>query len=192
MTSNLDANTLAVLRNISALLNQALGDFNSLPSHIQDEINNEHNEENSLAHCLRWGTQATSEILDETNNPLDIVETTYKVGLWNQRTHNEDGRNVGPTDFEISVCDKRAQDSQLFVEVNGLDEDPDNTLAITVEISSLPETVKSVPCAHVHFDDNRVAFSLFKVGPHIFLRPETDTLIEDKLLLNNELCWMIS
>lgn len=52
------------LQFISALVTQAAKEFHKLPTHLQDEITQYHNENTSLTHCLRWGEQSCNDLLD--------------------------------------------------------------------------------------------------------------------------------
>lgn len=72
----LDRLTLAdrnVLVNILSLFRQAQVEWAKIDGGKQCELNELHNEEASLAHCLRWGTQASKDIVEE------IVEMTSDV-----------------------------------------------------------------------------------------------------------------
>lgn len=53
------------LKEIQSLLSQAEQLFRELPGDVQNQLNDFHNEEASLGHCLRWGTTATEELLEE-------------------------------------------------------------------------------------------------------------------------------
>lgn len=55
------------LRTVASLLNQAQSIWNQIDSGKQCELNAEHNEEGSLAHALRWGTQAAEELVTLTS-----------------------------------------------------------------------------------------------------------------------------
>lgn len=39
--------------------------YDDLPSETKDKINEYHNEEGSLCHCIRWGLTASEELLEE-------------------------------------------------------------------------------------------------------------------------------
>jgi hypothetical protein len=94
-----------------------------------------------------------------------------------------EGKTVDTHQF--SIDDKRDSNGQVFLEIKPTafddavgDDEIDPMLAVTLEINTSPfELMDHVPCAHVHFDDNRVAFSLYKVGNGIALISETDVEI---------------
>lgn len=46
------------------LLNKAQQAWNRIESGKQCELNGVHHEECSLAHCLRWGTQAAEDLIE--------------------------------------------------------------------------------------------------------------------------------
>ncbi len=48
------------------LLDKAQQAWNLIESGKQCELNTVHHDENSLAHCLQWGTQAAEELIELT------------------------------------------------------------------------------------------------------------------------------
>ena len=49
---------------------------------------------------------------------------------------------------------------------------------MTMEVGTNPlNGLDQVACAHVHFDGDSLAMSLFKIGDKILMRPETDVSI---------------
>ena len=59
------------MKRINRLLDKADTIFNSLPPHVQDTCWTFHNEGSSLNHCLRWGLQASEELLREAKTVID-------------------------------------------------------------------------------------------------------------------------
>lgn len=57
----------AALQKVAKLLNEATIVWNKIDGGKQCELNAEHHEEGSLAHCLRWGTQAAEELVALTS-----------------------------------------------------------------------------------------------------------------------------
>lgn len=110
-----------------------------------------------------------------------IDPSVYPVKHWNP----EEGDNL--TQFEMSITDQRAQNSQVFIDILPTDSDEDKDgMAITCEISSLeafPDT--NLATTHVHFDSSNMAFSLFKANDSIYLRPETDVEVEEVYLMDH-------
>lgn len=81
--------------------------------------------------------------------------------------------DVSPNTHAFEIDDRRAIKGQAFVTISTIDGSLDDMLSVTMEVNSNPlNEDDKVPCAHVHFDDNQVAFSLFKVGDRILMRPE--------------------
>ena len=57
------------------LLNKARHAWNRIESGKQCEFNAVHHDENSLAHCLRWGTQAVEEMMELTKGAGKPAQT---------------------------------------------------------------------------------------------------------------------
>jgi len=57
------------------LLNKAQQAWNRIESGKQCELNAVHHDENSLAHCLRWGTQAVEEMMELTKGAGKLANT---------------------------------------------------------------------------------------------------------------------
>lgn len=55
-----------VLIEVRHLLNKAQQAWNRIESGKQCELNAVHHDENSLAHCLRWGTLAAEDLIELT------------------------------------------------------------------------------------------------------------------------------
>lgn len=53
------------LKRINTLLTKAESIFSEINGGIQNEIHEVHNEGCSLNHCLRWGLQASKEVLEK-------------------------------------------------------------------------------------------------------------------------------
>jgi len=54
----------------------------------------------------------------------------------------------------------------------------DDMISVVAEVNTNPVTgTDEVPCVHVSFDDDAMAFSLFKVGDKILLRLENDVTL---------------
>ena len=53
--------------------------LNSLPQGIQQEIQDYHNEEATIAHCTRWGLQATEELHRDAKNFLRKAEENGSI-----------------------------------------------------------------------------------------------------------------
>lgn len=53
------------LKKIKKLMSKVENLFNELPNTVQHNIWNVHNEDCSLNHCIRWGVQASDELLEK-------------------------------------------------------------------------------------------------------------------------------
>lgn len=79
----------------------------------------------------------------------------------------------------IELADQRKTSGQLYATVQALDGDEDDMLSLSAEVNTHPlDGIGHLPCMHIHFDDNALAVSLFKVGRRILVRPETDVRLE--------------
>lgn len=102
-------------------------------------------------------------------------ETSVQVKHWDAY-HSE-----YPTDMThlLDVADQRQTHGQLFATLGALEGNVDDLLSITLEVNTNPLTgIEHVPCAHVHFDNDALACSLFKVGDNILVRPESGVTLE--------------
>lgn len=79
----------------------------------------------------------------------------------------------------MKVDDQRESNGKMFIDIQCLQNEDEDIMSVTAEIHNDPRTrTGNLPCLHVHFNDNRVAASLFKIGHRILVRPETDVTIE--------------
>lgn len=86
---------------------------------------------------------------------------------------------TGVNTHRMGVDDQRQCNGQLYVDVGALEGNLDDFLAINVEIHVNPlNGIDHVPCAHVQFDGDNLAVSLFKIGNRILMRPETQVSVE--------------
>lgn len=80
---------------------------------------------------------------------------------------------------QMDIDDQRQTNGQLYVDLGALEGNPDDLLSVTLEVNTNPlNGIDHVPCAHVHFDADNLAVSLFKIGNRILVRPETQVTIE--------------
>ncbi len=79
---------------------------------------------------------------------------------------------------QMDVTDHRKGSGQMFVDIGAIEGNLDDMLSVTAEINTNPlNGIDHVPCVHVHLDGDSLAFSMFKVGDKILIRPETDVRI---------------
>jgi len=59
---------------IENLLDDACDLFALIPDEIKEQIFEAHTEKESLAHCLRWGSQAATEIRKDWHVVVSVIE----------------------------------------------------------------------------------------------------------------------
>jgi hypothetical protein len=80
---------------------------------------------------------------------------------------------------QVDIDDQRVSNGQLYLTVGALGGDADDLLSATAEVNTNPENgVDQVPCLHIHFDSDALAFSAFKVNDKILLRLEAGVSID--------------
>lgn len=122
------------------------------------------------------GDLELAELATNLNISAPVItpqDTSVKVKYWD--AYNEDG--TLPT-HQFDISDQRETNGQAFVTVGSLEGSLDDMLSVTMEVNANPLTgIEHVPCAHVHFDNDSLAVSLFKIGDKILVRPEVDVSI---------------
>lgn len=104
---------------------------------------------------------------------LTPTETSVPVKYWG--AYGVEG-TVDTHQFDL--IDQREPHGQAYITVGALEGNLDDMLSVTMEVNTNPlNGVDHVPCAHVHFDDDAMAVSLFKIGNKILVRPETNVSI---------------
>ncbi|MDD2744494.1 MAG: hypothetical protein PHV02_19725 [Rhodocyclaceae bacterium] len=123
------------------------------------------------------GDLASAALATDLNISAPVVikqETSVKVKHWG--AYHVEG-TVDTHQFDIA--DQRETNGQAYITVGALEGSDDDLLSVTMEINTSPlNGIDHVPCAHVHFDGDSVAVSLFKIGNKILVRPETEVSIE--------------
>lgn len=80
---------------------------------------------------------------------------------------------------QMDLDDQRESNGQMYVDVGSIEGHLDDMLGITVEVNTSPlDGITHTACAHIHFDGDNLAVSLFKIGDKILVRPETGVTIE--------------
>ena len=118
-----------------------------------------------------------------------MTVTTIPVEYWNSTKYNPDG-DAPNTQYEMEVDDQR-EAGQLFASIITTGGKVEDVLPITLEIHRLPGSEQDLPCAHVHFDDNNLAFSVFKLNDKIVIRPENYVKFKTYRLENGEFGWIV-
>ena len=123
------------------------------------------------------GDLVSAELATDLNIQAPVAipdETSVKVKHWDAY-----GEASAPLTHQFDIDDQRKSSGQAYITVGTLDGSLDDLLSITMEVSKNPLTgVEDVPCAHVHFDADSLAVSLFKIGDRILVRPETQVAID--------------
>ena len=79
----------------------------------------------------------------------------------------------------MSLTDCRQSSGQVFIDAGPIDGNVDDIACLHVEIGTHPENgLDQVPCVHLSFDRDNLAFSAFKVGDGFLIRLETDVVVE--------------
>lgn len=136
---------------------------------------------------LQW-----SDYLQRVNKEQHSAPSSVPVAHWD--SYAADGQVMT---HQIDVADQRKENGQLFLDVTKVNENADVSMGITIEINSNPlNDAEHVPCAHIHFDGDHLALSLFKVGRRILARPESDVVVEPTIHkirgFNEQLFWIES
>lgn len=76
---------------------------------------------------------------------------------------------------QFDIADQRETGGQAFITVGALEGNLDDMLSVTMEVNTNPlNEIDHVPCAHIHFDADAMAGTLFKIGSNILFRPEVN------------------
>lgn len=116
-------------------------------------------------------------------------ETSVKVKYWDCYQYSE---NETVNTHQFDIADHRETNGQAYMTVGALEGDIHrDMLSVTMEVNTNPlNGIDHVPCAHVHFDDDALAVSLFKIGDKILVRPECDVAISRLKGVRDELYWI--
>jgi hypothetical protein len=144
---------------------------------IGNIINGVFNEEDCKLVCEDHEGQETVILffkLQKTN-----MKSAVQVKRWN--LYHDDSLEDGEEHYNSHVMkldDQREIKGQLYIDIQGLQNDDEDIMSVIAEINTDPRTKNgNVPCVHVHFNDDQLAVSLFKIGHRILVRPETDVEI---------------
>lgn len=136
---------------------------------------------------MDWSTHYVVEV--ETNEsspdnggvwatlPAESTSTTSQIPVKYWEDYGNEKQDASMT-HSFDVDDQRKSGGQMFVDIGAIDGNVDDMLGVTMEINANPlNGIDHVPCAHIHFDGDNLAVSLFKIGSKILMRPETDVSI---------------
>lgn len=111
--------------------------------------------------------------LNISSPQITLPETSVPVKRWDAYDVNG---TVNTHQFDIE--DLRKTRGQAFVTLGTLEGRIDDMMSVTFEITSNPlNGFDAVPCAHIHFNDDEVAMSIYKVGREILIRKDTSVSI---------------
>lgn len=114
------------------------------------------------------------------------------------RTNGTTTVPVGPSDrhrehpldrpMAIAIDDQRISNGQVVLSIRG-NRSVDDLLKVAAEVDSFGPVVDGA-CLHIHFDDDRLAFSIFKHGRDLLVRPEVDVAMTTEHV-SDQACWRI-
>lgn len=119
----------------------------------------------------------------------DVAPVTY----WDSRQYNCDSGLPAKTAYLMEVEDQRETSGQLRVVLAAEDGSDKDQIDAFFEINRLNhiEAADDLPCAHLAFDADNMAFSVFKQGDRFILRPENGVTIERGALDSGEKVWIV-
>lgn len=88
----------------------------------------------------------------------------------------------------IAITDHRKESGQVYLDVCALEGDLNEMICAIAEINGNPLVnavdgmEQPVPCLHVHFDEDNLAFSVFRVRDRLLVRPEADMKVTSETL----------
>lgn len=114
--------------------------------------------------------------------------STVKVAHWEAYSL----ANVDLT-HQIDISDQRSTNGQVFIDAGSLEGDVEDCLAVCVEVSTDPlNGIDHLACAHLHFDSDNLACSVFKMGRDVLLlRPESGVELQRHVLDDGSLAYWV-
>lgn len=91
--------------------------------------------------------------------------------------------------FQMELEDLRSTHGQASLTL-GSSQNADAALVVVFEVNNLHGSTEALPCAHVSFDESQLAFSIFKQGPNILIRMETDEELTNTTLPDGTSAYM--
>jgi hypothetical protein len=67
------------VKTINNLFQQLEKNLNALPQGLQEEIQEYHNSDGTIQHCVRWGLQASEEILNDSKKVFTKANENYNI-----------------------------------------------------------------------------------------------------------------
>jgi hypothetical protein len=93
---------------------------------------------------------------------------------------NYEANNTDAFTHQVDIEDRLSINGQINLTLGALEGGLDDMISVTAEVNTNPENgVDQVPCLHVHYNDNELAFSAFKLNDKIALRLEAGVTITE-------------
>ncbi|MBZ0291749.1 MAG: hypothetical protein K8L99_04195 [Anaerolineae bacterium] len=115
------------------------------------------------------------------------------VAYCDSERYNRDSGLPAKTPYLMEVEDQRTTSGQLRVALAAEDGGDSDQLDAFFEVGRLNhgEADDDLPCMHLAFDADNLAFSAFKQGDRFILRPENGVTIEKVALDSGEKVWIV-
>jgi hypothetical protein len=143
-----------------------------------------------LARLIDAGLASTQDMIEAGKGDFELTRlaTDLDIGM-PVVMHRETGIGVKCWDAYhtegvanshwFDIGDQRETCGQAYMAIRTLEDRLNDILSVTMEINTSPmDNSDHLPCVHVHFDNDSLAMSLFKIGGRILVRPEAGTSIQ--------------
>lgn len=117
-------------------------------------------------------------LVSERDEALQLIQNTKSsVKHWSCYL-SEYETSLTQLTHQFDMDDQRKTNGQVYLDLGAIEGNLDDMMCVTMEVNTDPlNGIDHVPCAHVHFDGDNLAVSLFKIGNKILVRPETGVSI---------------
>lgn len=124
---------------------------------------------------------AWQDMFSQASLQAALAATTVRVAHW--EAYEGDITNPPPAEsHDFQIIDLRAVGGKARMMLSDIS-NQDDMLDVYLEATSHPaKPSKTVACAHVHIDLDDALFSVYKIGPRVLLRPNTDVRLESETL----------
>lgn len=105
---------------------------------------------------------------DDKSSGLPELQSVVPVKYWD--AYAEEGTVMT---HQLELVDSRKDSGQLYAAIKDAVDSYDAQLSVTLEVNTNPlDGTQQLPCMHVHFNEDAVACSLFKIGTKVLLRTD--------------------
>lgn len=127
------------------------------------------------------------------NNAIfdNFAQNTSKVAVGHWKSYSGHDFPSEKRPFLMEITDQRAVNGQMYVDIAPESGNLDDIMSLCLEINCLPGDETDRQCAHLCFDGDSLAVSIFKDGDGYIVRPETNVGIQNVRLANSEMAWRI-